>query len=218
MKPVSLPPVLRLVAGAALCLALAACGTTSPAPRRPAMRNYSEATQFLGTNGQIVSIESPRKKAREAEAEAYWHGDGVSGAPAITIDLGAQKVFFYKGGKLVGESPISSGNAQHPTPRGSFSVIQKDKDHRSNLYGAFCDASGTIVVENVDVTSDRAPAGTHFVGAKMPYYMRFSGGSGLHSGYLPGFPDSHGCVRMPDEMARIFFENAHEGTPVRVVN
>jgi hypothetical protein len=63
------------------------------------------------------------------------------------------------------------------------------------------DANDIIVVENVDVTRDHAPAGTHFMGAKMPYYMRFSGGSGLHSGYLPGFPDSHGCVRLPDDMA-----------------
>jgi len=218
MKPIPLPPVLRLAACAALGGLLAACGTTSHATRRPAMRNYSEATQILGANGQIITIESTRAKARAAEAQAYWRGDGVSGSPAITIDLGAQKARFYKGGQLVGETPISSGNAQHPTPRGSFSVIQKDRDHRSNLYGAFCDASGIIVVENVDVTRDHAPAGTHFMGAKMPYYMRFSGGSGLHSGYLPGFPDSHGCVRLPDDMARIFYENAHEGTPVRVVN
>ncbi|HEY8901492.1 MAG TPA: L,D-transpeptidase family protein [Chthoniobacterales bacterium] len=209
----------RFAALAALGVLLAACATTgSTGSRRTAMRTYSEDTQFLGANGEIVSVASARPKARAAEAAAYWHGDGVSGSPSITVDLGQQKAFFYKGGKLVGETPISSGNAQHPTPRGSFSVTQKDKDHRSNLYGAFVDDAGIIVVQNVDVTSDRAPAGTHFKGAPMPYFMRFSGGSGLHAGYLPGFPDSHGCVRLPDEMARIFFENASHGTPVRVVN
>jgi lipoprotein-anchoring transpeptidase ErfK/SrfK len=73
-------------------------------------------------------------------------------------------------------------------------------------------------VENVDVTRDHPDPGTHFMGARMPYFLRFSGGAGLHAGYLPGFPDSHGCVRLPDNMARLFFENAPSGTPVRVVN
>jgi lipoprotein-anchoring transpeptidase ErfK/SrfK len=204
---------------AALAAVLAGCadGPQSTTHRR-ATRGYSEATMFLGANGQVVTVQSSRAKARAAEASAYWRGDGVSGAPSITIDLAAQKALFYKGGQLVGETPISSGNAQNPTPRGSFSVTQKDKDHRSNLYGAFVDDAGLIVVENVDVYRDKRPPGTTFKGAKMPYFMRFSGGSGLHAGYLPGFPDSHGCVRLPDEMARIFFENARNGTPVRVVN
>lgn len=215
---------LPLLAGAALALAAAGCETersaaSAPrAPHRAVTRNYSEATMFLGANGQVVTVQSTRAKARAAEAAAYWRGDGVPGAPSITVDLGAQKAYFYKGGQLVGETPICSGNAQNPTPVGSFRVIQKDRDHRSNLYGAFADEAGNIVVENVDVYRDKAPPGLHFVGAKMPYYLRFSGGSGLHSGYLPGFPDSHGCVRLPDEMARAFFESSSNGTPIRVVN
>ena len=209
----------RFLGGVALAAMTVGCATTSPAPHRAAAaRNYSEATMFLGSNGQVVTVESTRARARAAEAEAYWHGEGASGAPAITVDLGAQKAYFYKGGRLVGETPISSGNAQHPTPVGSFSVIQKDRDHRSNLYGNFVDGSGNTMVQNVDVTTDRAPPGGSFLGARMPYFLRFSGGSGLHAGYLPGFPDSHGCVRLPDEMARLFFENASHGTPVRVVN
>jgi lipoprotein-anchoring transpeptidase ErfK/SrfK len=205
---------------AILCLALGACEAPQLGrnTRMLPARNYSEATQFLGANGQIVTIESSRPKARAAEAEAYWHGDGVSGRPSITIDLGAQKAFFYKGGQLVGESPICSGNAQNPTPRGSFSVIQRDRDHRSNLYGNYVDAAGYAVVSNIDVTTDRRPPGTTFLGARMPYFLRFHGGAGMHAGYLPGFPDSHGCVRLPDRMAEIFYENAPLGTPVRVVN
>lgn len=207
-----------VVLAVALAGFLSGCGTSETAARRTASRNYSEATQFLGADGRIVTVQSSRPVARAAEESAYWIGDGVSGAPAITIDIGAQKAYFYKGGKLVGESPICSGSASHPTPKGSFRVIQKDRHHRSNLYGAFVDGNDMIVVDNVDVTTDRAPAGTRFLGAKMPYFMRFSGGSGLHAGYLPGFPDSHGCVRLPDRMAEIYFENANHGTPVRVVN
>ena len=50
----------------------------------------------------------------------------------------------------------------------------------------------------------------------MPNFMRFNGGVGMHTGFLPGYPASHGCVRMPDHMARVFFENAEIGTPVVV--
>ncbi len=205
-------------AGWALLVAVALAGCAGPAGTpRSTSRTYSEATQFLGANGQVVTIPSARTKAREAEAAAYWKGDGVSGSPSIVINLGAQKAYFYKGGQLVGESPICSGNAQNPTPVGSFRVIQKSKNHRSNLYGAYVDGAGAIMVDNVDVHRDRRPAGTTFLGASMPYFLRFHGGAGLHAGYLPGFPDSHGCVRLPDRMAEVFYANAEHGTPVRVV-
>jgi hypothetical protein len=212
--------LLRIGIGAALVAILASCasGPAGSSAHRTATRGYSEATLFLGSDGEVVTLQSTRAAARKAEGDAYWRGDGVSGRPSITVSLGEQKAYFYKGGKLVGETPICSGNAQNPTPRGSFSVIQRDVDHRSNLYGAFVDASGAIVVDNVDVTRDRPPAGTTFRGARMPYFLRFSGGSGLHAGYLPGFPDSHGCVRLPDHMAKAFYENAPYGTPIRVVN
>lgn len=208
---------LRLGGWLALAGVMAGCATTAT-HRAASSRNYSEATMFLGANGQIVTVQSTRAAAREAETEACWHGDGVKGAASITIDLGAQKAFFYKGGKLVGETPICSGNTAHPTPRGSFSVIQKDRDHRSNLYGNFVDASGNVLVSNVDVTRDRAPEGGSFLGARMPFFLRFHDGAGMHAGYLPGFPDSHGCVRLPDRMAELFYDNASSGTPVRVVN
>jgi lipoprotein-anchoring transpeptidase ErfK/SrfK len=52
----------------------------------------------------------------------------------------------------------------------------------------------------------------------MPYFMRIHGGVGMHAGFLPGFPASHGCIRMPERMAQIFFANVSHGTPVRVVN
>jgi lipoprotein-anchoring transpeptidase ErfK/SrfK len=208
----------RAFALLAAAAALVGCSTSGSRTVHFATRTYTEDTLILGANGQVVTIQSTRAKARAAEAEAYWHGDGVTGAPSITVDIGAQKAFFYKGGKLVGETPICSGNSTHPTPCGRFSVIQKDKDHRSTLYGAYVDASDNIVVNNVDVTKDPRPAGTSFKGAPMPYFLRFHDGAGLHAGFLPGFPDSHGCVRLPDRMAELFYENASVGTPVRVVN
>jgi lipoprotein-anchoring transpeptidase ErfK/SrfK len=142
----------------------------------------------------------------------------VSGAPSIVIDLGRQEALFYKSGQLVGESPISSGREGYNTPTGRFSIIQKDRNHLSTLYGDYVDAAGNVVVKNVGVVEDPRPPGTYFRGAPMPYFMRIHDGVGMHAGYLPGVPDSHGCIRMPLRMAEIFFAHAPSGTPVRVTH
>ncbi|MBN8709093.1 MAG: hypothetical protein BGO12_08695 [Verrucomicrobia bacterium 61-8] len=133
------------------------------------------------------------------------------------INLSTQEAYFYKGGELAGMSPVSTGREGYNTPSGSFSIIQKNPNHVSNLYGNFVDDSGKVVEANIS-SRDRAPAGSHFEGAPMPYFMRVTGAVGMHQGFLPGVPDSHGCIRMPKEMAQIFFENAPLGTPVRITH
>jgi hypothetical protein len=178
-------------------------------------RLTSSSTQYLTGGGEVVSKPS---NVGITDTVSYWDGDGVQGSPSITINLGEQKAFFYKGQRLVGVSMISSGREGYATPPGTYKVIQKSKDHVSNLYGDYVDAAGNVVVANVGVKRDPKPPGARFRGAPMPYFLRFHGGYGLHAGFLPGFPASHGCVRMPERMAQIFFANVSHGTPVRVVN
>ena len=60
------------------------------------------------------------------------------------------------------------------------------------------------------------PPGGVFDGARMPYFMRITGGVGMHEGFLPGYPASHGCIRMPGFMAENFFHNVEVGTPVKI--
>jgi lipoprotein-anchoring transpeptidase ErfK/SrfK len=177
------------------------------------------ALLFAGAGCMTVNQKKQAAASATAKAEAkhsYWNGDGVTGEPTIRIVLSEQRAYFYKAGKLVGESTISSGKKGFETPPGKYEVIQKDKDHVSNLYGAYEDDDGNVVQENVDVTKDPVPDGAHFVGAKMPFFMRFTGGYGMHAGYLPGYRASHGCVRMPVTMAQHFFEAADVGTKVTV--
>ena len=72
---------------------------------------------------------------------------------------------------------------------------------------------------NVGVNKDPKPPGTRFKGAPMPYFMRLTGsGVGLHAGYLPGYPASHGCIRMPEFMAENFFSSVSIGTPVTITH
>lgn len=150
----------------------------------------------------------------QVKKDNYWRGDGVQGSPRIVIELRSQWVRFYKGDKVVGESVVSTGKAGFDTPPGRYKVIQKDKDHVSNLYGQFVDEEGEVVRNNVDVTKDIPPAGAVFRGAKMPYFLRFYAGYGLHAGHVPNRRASHGCVRLPREIARHFFNNSPIGTPV----
>jgi hypothetical protein len=147
---------------------------------------------------------------------SYWDGDGVPGPPLIKINRGQQRASFYKGGVLVGVSKISSGDEDHGTPPGTYKITEKDKDHGSSIYGVFKDAAGNTVDDDVDIRLKKIPPGCKFVKAPMPNFMRFNGGVGMHTGYLPGYAASHGCVRMPHHMSTHFFENVQVGTPVIV--
>mgnify|MGYP003889249967 CR=1 FL=1 len=142
----------------------------------------------------------------------------MRGEPRIRIDLGEQRAYFYKGAELVGVSVVSSGREGFGTPAGQFKVSQKNIDHRSNLYGDYVDGAGNVVRKNVDMRKDPKPPGTIFRGAPMPYFLRIHGGVGMHAGFLPGYPASHGCIRLPKHMARHFFDNVQAGTPVEVIN
>jgi hypothetical protein len=147
---------------------------------------------------------------------SYWDGDNTKGAPSVRISLSEQRAYFYKGGELVGVSWISTGREGRNTVTGNFHVIQKDKDHKSSLYGDYVDAQGNIVKKDIDLSKDPIPPGAHFDGAKMPFFMRIVGGTGMHQGFLPGYPASHGCIRMPGFMAQAFFRNVSVGTPVTI--
>ena len=148
---------------------------------------------------------------------SYWDGDGAIGSPLIKINRAQQKAFFYKGSILVGVSRISSGTEDHGTPRGNYKISQKNKDHVSSIYGVFkSKATGATTNDDVDIRVDKVPPGEVFYNAPMPNFMRFNGGIGMHTGFLPGYAASHGCIRMPHHMSEHFFENVQMGTPVIV--
>ena len=181
------------------------------------------ATRDARSRDDTIYIGGVRKGASQPpranfDNVSYWDGDGVSGAPSIRISLGEQRAYFYKGGQLVGVSIISSGRDGFDTTSGSFRLQQKDRFHKSSLYGDYVDRNGGVIRKDVDTSKDPRPAGAIFDGAKMPYFMRIHGGVGMHEGFLPGYPASHGCIRMPGFMAEKFFNNVSVGTPVTITN
>ena len=140
-----------------------------------------------------------------------------SGRASVVVDLGEQRAYLYRGKRAVASSRISSGREGHRTPIGRFRVIRKREAHRSSLYGNYVDKeTGRVVRANVDTRKHRRPRGARYVGASMPFYVEFSPSYGLHAGYLPGVPASHGCIRMPYWKARRFYRETRIGTPVTV--
>lgn len=200
-----------LLAAAGLgAVALSSCGPSGP----------GHSDYLAGVGGPVGPqyVTDPKHPAPAIPDDiSYWDGDAATGAPLIRINRTQQKASFYKGGVLVGVSKISSGKEDHATPPGKYKISEKDKDHHSTAYGCFKDkATGAMLNDNVDIRTDKIPPGAVYYPAPMPNFMRFADGIGMHTGFLPGFAASHGCIRMPHYMSEKFFENVQLGTPVIV--
>lgn len=148
------------------------------------------------------------------EIGALWDKGGTRGR-RIVVDLSEQKAYLYQHGELKAQAPVSTGREGKRTSPGQFSVIEKDIDHRSSIYGDYV-RNGHVVKENVDIRKGGRPPGSKFVGTPMPYFLRFNGAQGLHAGNLPGYPASAGCVRLPARQAKRFYYAVRLGTPVIV--
>ena len=117
--------------------------------------------------------------------------DSPKGPLQIIISVAEQKVSLYDNGKLIARSSVSTGTQGHPTPLGVFSVIGKQRWHRSNLYSA----------------------------APMPYMQRITwSGIALHAGVLPGYPASHGCIRLTNGFAARLWHLTKRGTRVIIAH
>lgn len=215
VRPVSFRPLLPWLL---LALVVSSCsGPKYREIRRPAPGGGYYVQRVLVKPGEAKAARQARKRTAPVDDGSYWLGDGVEGKPAIRIVLSEQRMYFSKGGRLVGVSPISSGRESHATRPGRFRIQQKNRDHKSNLYGDYVDAGGLVLKKDIDVRKDPRPRGARFDGAPMRHFMRITGAIGMHEGYLPGFPASHGCIRLPGRMAEIFFREAQVGTPVEIV-
>ena len=109
----------------------------------------------------------------------------------LVVSIPQQKIWVFRDGELWDSSPVSTGKRGHETPAGTFRILQKKVHHRSNLY-------------------DNAP---------MPYMQRLTwGGVALHAGYVPGYPASHGCIRLPRAFAKKLYRITDFATEVTVTH
>ncbi|PTY05355.1 hypothetical protein DB346_01960 [Verrucomicrobia bacterium LW23] len=169
-----------------------------------------------GGNGNVTATARSRDPVRTQNWPFSWSADESRRVDRIVISLSAQRVYAYQGGRIVLDTPCSTGRPGHSTPVGTWRIFFKNANHFSGSYGAVVNARGQVV--NADATPrSYVPRGCAYLRAPMPYFMKFVGGIGLHTGMLPGYPASHGCIRLPNEAARRLFALAPIGTPVSVV-
>lgn len=177
-----------------LALALAASGALAlSAISAPAAASFesSQAKEVAGEAADAARqdmIEAFGKKSLKP-GQYLWRKVDTSGPARVVVSLGDQLAFLYKGKTLVAVSTISSGKSEKPTPKGIFPILDKKKFHRSVKY-------------------DNAP---------MPFMQRLDKyGTALHGGHLPGYPASHGCIRLPGQFAAKLFSVTEVGTPVLI--
>ena len=174
---------------ALLSLLLIGCAHTpsGPEPERPKSEPAGEKTE--------TPESAPQEGARDQAGASAEDADAAKRVKvrALTISIGSQQFKYVEDGALVRTGPISSGARGYTTPTGKFAVLSKNADKVSSRY-------------------------TNQLGmqAWMPYAIQFHGHYFLHEGWLPGYPDSHGCIRVGAEDARFLFDTLKIGDPVTV--
>jgi hypothetical protein len=124
--------------------------------------------------------------------EYVWHPEiSPAGPVVIIVSLPGQRMYVYRNGVRIGVSTVSSGTKGHATPTGIFTILQKKIRHESNIYK----------------------------GAQMPHMQRLTWtGIAMHAGHLPGYPASHGCVRLPTDFAEKLYSVTGNGTSVIITD
>ena len=127
-----------------------------------------------------------------APGEFAWQPQMSTGGPMmVLVNINEQMAYVYRNGLRIGRTSVSTGKKGHETPTGVFTILQKNADHYSNLYN----------------------------NAPMPFMHRLTwDGVALHAGKIPGYPASHGCVRLPYEFSKLLFEATTMGVTVVIAN
>ena len=159
----------------------------------------------LAATTALFMVSAPIHSAQAADAttaiseatslrpgEFVWQPElAQNGSVEVIVSIPQQRAYVDRGGTLIGVTTVSTGRRGHSTPVGTFTILEKRREHYSNLYN----------------------------NAPMPFMQRLTwGGVALHAGQIPGYPASHGCVRLPLEFARLLFTATDRGGEVHITN
>ncbi len=172
-------------ARALVALALFTPLALSTAATAAQQAEYADSGQTVQARADMIDTFGT---ADLAAGQYRWANDiPTAGLTRIVISLTDQMGYVYRAGELIGVTTISSGKTDHETPTGTFAILGKEKVHHSNSYD----------------------------NASMPFMQRLNNyGVALHGGNNPGYPASHGCIRLPMKFAARLFELTTTGSPV----
>jgi len=175
------------------------------------------SAQFFGPRKPKTSVTKLINRQPPAKVNSSLASVITPSNSRVIISLSKQRAFLMVGDNVYIDTPVSTGKRAGATPLGTFRITEKDIDHRSSIYGDFVDGKGRTVRSGVSTKVDSAPSGTRYLGAPMKYFCRLTNsGVGMHVGILPGYPASHGCIRLPADIAPLIYEKVKLGTPVTI--
>lgn len=181
-----------------LAVTLAGCAHETMAPE--ALAPEAQAAEAQSTADQTTETQAPEPQASRDQGPPRVKPDKdpryslpQAQSRSLNIYLGSQSFEYVEDDRVIASGQVSTGTAEHPTPAGSFRVLSKDEDKRSGKY--------------TNYFNDNTP---------MPYSLQFSGPYFVHEGWVPGYPDSHGCVRLHYEDARLIYSRMKIGDPIHV--
>jgi hypothetical protein len=189
----------------------------------------SELKPVVGADGKIINpypvgtYDHFRAEPSYPKTYDVWKNEALlsstnSSNSSIVIDEKQQRGLLLNGDEVVMDYPICSGRSSHPTPKGTFPILEKIVDKRSNKYGKIYDAEGAVVNSDADATKDPIPEGGRFEGAAMRYWMRLTwDGVGHHIGPIRRYPASHACIRGPSAVMPIVYSKVKLGTKITVL-
>lgn len=193
VKSLSLGTMAALLLGAAPVQSSAAEGTEDA----PAMHALSTtlAAPAAGLQDFVATAQQPvifNDGTALDPGEFAWRPElAPTGVVEIVVSIPLQRAYVYRGGTMIGVTTVSTGRPGHATPTGSFDILEKRREHYSNLYN----------------------------NAPMPFMQRLTwDGIALHAGQIPGRPASHGCVRLPLAFARQLFQVTQVGATVHILD
>jgi lipoprotein-anchoring transpeptidase ErfK/SrfK len=149
--------------------------------------------QAQQTQATRADTSAPADRPRQTDPEVLAETLPPAKNRQLHIELGDQRFLYFEDDRLVRSGQISAGTKEHPTPTGDFRVLNKEKNKVSRSYTNYFDMP-----------------------TPMPYSLQFYGPYFIHEGWVPGHPDSHGCVRLHYEDARFLFERMKRGDAVKI--
>lgn len=209
--------LILLISALGSALFFTSCAVTTPAAQSVTQKSTYVNPYPPGTHEHFTARQDYLQTLEIYRNDALYFS-ASSSETSIELDSNTLRGRLFNGKQqVILDYPIATGKAEHPTPKGQYKILEKIVDKESNLYGKIIDANGVVLNAKAESRKHPVPPGARFDGADMPYWMRLTtSGIGMHQGYVPRAPASHGCIRHTMDGVQQVYSKVKIGTPVTI--